>query len=201
MALFASLLSNRPYPHYFLQIVPPASLLVAELVLLAKRWKRSKVALLTGAVLLLAPFAVGLLLDLRPYATKKYYEHFYRLMSRQITMEEYDSWFNPLVRDNYAAADVIYGLNGHRIFIWGTNPMLYALTHTTPASRFTVSFHIKDFDDYERTFAQIEEEKPKIIVVMKNESQTFPQLEAYLNSFYAANTQYETMTIYLRQNN
>lgn len=201
VALFASLLSNRPYPHYFLQIVPPASLLVAELVLLAKRWKRSKVALLTGAVLLLAPFAVGLLLDLRPYATKKYYEHFYRLMSRQITMEEYDSWFNPLVRDNYAAADVIYGLNGHRIFIWGTNPMLYALTHTTPASRFTVSFHIKDFDDYERTFAQIEEEKPKIIVVMKNESQTFPQLEAYLNSFYVANTQYETMTIYLRQNN
>jgi hypothetical protein len=112
-------------------------------------------------------------------------------------MEQYDHSFNPFVKDNYAAADVIRGLNGHRIFIWGTNPMLYALTQTTPTSRFTVSFHIKDFRDHQRTLAQIKAERPKLIVVMKNETDEFADLQNFLDLNYFPNHQYDQMTLWL----
>lgn len=85
------------------------------------------------------------------------------------------------------------------MFIWGTNPLLYAQSQTIPTSRFTVSFHIKDFNDYERTFAQIEAEEPKLIIVMNNEDQKFEALENYLATYYLANNQFEKMTLYLRQ--
>lgn len=103
------------------------------------------------------------------------------------------------MENNYQAAEVIRGLDGHRMFIWGTNPMLYALTEATPTSRFTVSFHIEDLDDHANTMAQIKEEAPTIIVVMEDEQQELPGLEEYLTTYYYANNQYDTMTLYLRQ--
>lgn len=199
LSLFAVLLSNRPYPHYFLQLAPAFALLVVELWLLIKQWSQHQAAILTGAALLALPIAVMMLLQVRTYPVVSYYQHFTKLITKQISMAQYDEAFNPLVKDNYEAADAIYGLNGHRIFIWGTNPMLYALTNTTPTSRFTVAFHIRDFNDYQRTYDQIKAEKPKIIVVMKDETAPFPQLEQYLENFYFGNDQYPTMTVYLRQ--
>ena len=172
LTLFAALLSNRPYPHYLIQVVPPLALMVTELYyLLGKKFATHKATLLTGAGLLIMPIAVMLLLDVRLYSTSEYYSRFYQLVSGQISEQEYDYSFNPLVENNYQAAQAIRGLDGERMFIWGTNPMLYALTHTTPTSRFTVSFHIKDFNDYQRTMDQIEEEQPTIIVVMDDEHQ------------------------------
>lgn len=199
LALFAVMLSNRPYPHYFMQAVPAFSLLVVQLWLTFENWSRAKTAALTGFAILILPVFLFVLLQVRPYSSLSYYQHFFDFATKKISMTEYYNAFNPLVEDNYAAAEVIHGLNGQRIFIWGTNPMLYAQTHTTPTSRFTVAFHIKDFNDYQRTFSQIKQEKPKIIVVMKNETDPFPQLQQYLDNFYSANSQYATMTVYLRQ--
>lgn len=199
LTLFGALLSNRPYPHYLLQTIPALALLLPELLGALRKAVRAKTMIATGALLLLGTIGIIHLLNVRPYSAGEYYGKFYKLLTRQMTMEEYDASFNSFVADNYEAAEIIKGLNGHKIFIWGTNPMLYALTQTVPTSRFTVAFHIKDFQDYERTFAQIEEEKPKIIVVMKNETDPFPQLEAHLNAAYYPNTQFEHMTLYLLQ--
>ena len=85
-----------------------------------------------------------------------------------------------------------------KMFIWGTNPTLYAESKTLPTSRFTVSFHIKDFNDYERTFAQISAEQPELIIVMKNETTHFPQLESYLQEYYRVNSSLENMSLYWR---
>lgn len=197
LALFASLLSNRPYPHYFIQVVPPLALLVVVAGATLRRAMKHKAVLALTIGLLATTVAVGHLLGFRPYRTGEYYGKFYQLLTRNITMEEYDASFNNFVSDNYAAGEIISKLNGNQIFIWGTNPMLYALTRTVPTSRFTVSFHIKDFDDHERTLEQIREQKPKLIVVMNNESDPFPGLYGHLNSFYYPNYQYEHMTLYL----
>lgn len=201
LTLFAALLSNRPYPHYFIQAVPAFALLFVEFGLSLKKLAGRKTMAVTGGVLLLLPFIISGLLNVRPYSTTEYYGKFYQLMTGKITRVTYDQSFNPLVRDNYEVADIIQGLNGHRIFIWGTNPMLYALTETTPTSRFTVSFHIRDFNDYARTLVQIKAEKPKVIIVMKDEAETFPGLDQYLDAFYYGNDQYETMTVYLLREN
>jgi hypothetical protein len=199
LTLFAALLSNRPYPHYLIQVVPPFSLLLVELWLLIQDMRYKKTMLLTGVGLLVMPMIIIVLLNVRPYSAKEYYLKFYELVSGKITMEEYDHSFSPYVANNYQAAEAIRGLDGERMFIWGTNPMLYALTKTTPTSRFTVSFHIKDFADHANTLRQIKQEKPKIIVVMENEDGEFPGLYQYLDTLYYPNTQYDTMTIYLLQ--
>jgi hypothetical protein len=197
LTLFAALLSNRPYPHYLIQAVPPFALLLTELWLSLKHLATRKTIAITAAALLMAPLLIGWTLNVRPYSASEYYGKFIKLATGQMTTEQYDYSFNPFIKDNYAVADVINGLNGHRIFIWGTNPMLYALTQTKPTSRFTVSFHIRDFNDYQRTFDQIKAEKPKIIVVMNDETIPFPKLEQYLNSLYYGNNQYEHLTVYL----
>jgi hypothetical protein len=201
LAMFAGLLSNRAYPHYFIQLVPAFSLLLVELWQNFFRQRGQKTALATGLGLLIIPFATAGLLNLHPFSTSEYYGKFIKLTTGQITIEQYDQSFNHFIKDNYAAAQVIRGLNGDRIFIWGTNPMLYALTQTTPTSRFTVSFHIKDFNDHQRTLEQIMTEQPKLIVVMKDETDEFPALQNFLSLNYFPNYQYEQMTLWLLQKN
>jgi hypothetical protein len=104
-----------------------------------------------------------------------------------------------LVAENRQVTTLIKEMGVERMFIWGTNPLLYAQSQTVPTSRFTVSFHIKDFDDYDRTFAQIEAEAPKLIIVMKNETQEFPALSEYLAKYYISNNEYQYMILYWRK--
>lgn len=201
LTLFAALLSNRPYPHYLLQVVPAFSLLAVTLLTDLKKIKDKFREIILSLLLIAMTGYTMIVLNVAPYETGKYYSQFFKLISNEISIEEYDSSFNSLVKDNYAVAKIIAETGSDRIFIWGTNPMLYALSQTTPTSRFTVSFHIKDFNDYERTLAQVKQEEPKIIVIMKDEKQEFIGLEKYLETnYYANDTQFETMSVYLRQN-
>lgn len=202
--LYSVLLSSRPYPHYFIQMVPAFALLFTQLCLSFGELRQKKsFATLKSIVLSLGLMSltayVMISLKFMPYSTSKYYEQFYRFATLQISKEEYENSFDSVVRENREITKMIKEMGIKKMFIWGTNPLLYAQSQTVPTSRFTVSFHIKDFNDYDRTFAQIEAEKPKLIIVMNNEDQSFPALEAYLAAHYLANTQFEKMTLYLRQ--
>lgn len=202
--LYAVLLSSRPYPHYFVQMVPAFALLITEICVSITEIKKKKLlnslkSLTLSFGLLFLVGYVMLSLDFRPYSTFKYYKQFYKYATLQISKEEYENSFDSVVRDNREVTKMIKEMGIKRMFIWGTNPLLYAESQTIPTSRFTVSFHIKDFNDYDRTFAQIQKEEPKLIIVMKNEYQSFPQLEDYLNKNYIANTQFDSMILYLRK--
>ncbi len=202
--LYAVLLSSRPYPHYFLQMVPAFSLLLIELLLTCKSLHQKEVlnsakTLVLGIGLLSLTAYVMLSLNFRPYSSLKYYQRFYQYATLQISREEYENSFDTLIAENRQVSKLIKEMGIKKMFIWGTNPLLYAQSQTIPTSRFTVSFHIKDFDDQARTFAQIEKEEPKLIIVMQNENETFPQLEEYLSKHYLTNNQFQHMTLYLRQ--
>lgn len=207
LAFFAVLLSSRPYPHYFIQMVPPFALLVTEIALsigqIRKGSKKKKLenakVLVTGLAFVTLVAYVMLVFNFRPYSVKEYYSKFNKYALGKISREEYENSFDWLVRDNREVAKLIKEMGIKKMFIWGTNPMLYAQTRTVPTSRFTVSFHIKDFDDYDRTFAQIEAEEPKLIIIMNNEDYQFEKLNEYLKAYYLPNTEYESMTLYLRQ--
>ena len=207
LSFFAILLSSRPYPHYFIQMVPPFSLLVTEIFLSFKQLKdnskkkkleAAKVSI-TGLAFMTLIAYVMLTFNFQPYSFSEYYSKFNKYALGKISREEYENSFDSLVKDNREVAKLIKEMGVKRMFIWGTNPMLYAQTKTVPTSRFTVSFHIKDFDDYDRTFAQIENEEPKLIIVMNNENYQFEKLNKYLKAYYLPNTEFETMTLYLRQ--
>jgi len=201
--LYAVLLSNRPYPHYFIQMVPPFTLLIVEigsrLTRKVKGIKKHFKSIVTGLALISLTIFIMLTLGFKPYSASKYYSQFWQMASGQISKEEYDYEFNNLMRDNQKISKFINELGLEKIFIWGDNAMLYAQSKTVPTSRFTVAFHIKDFSDYERTLAQIKDEEPKLIVVMKRDQNTFPELNIFLKENYLINSQFDHMNLFLKK--
>jgi 4-amino-4-deoxy-L-arabinose transferase-like glycosyltransferase len=201
--LYSTLLSNRPYPHYFIQMVPPFALLLVEIGSYfqkkLKDVKKHYKSIVTGLALISLTVFVMLTLSFKPYSMSKYYSQFWQMVSGQISKADYDYSFNNLMKDNQQLATLIDELALEKIFIWGDNAMLYAQTKTVPTSRFTVAFHIKDFADYDRTLSQIKEEEPKLIVVMKNDQNSFPKLNTYLKENYLINSQFNHVNLFLKK--
>jgi hypothetical protein len=195
LALVASLLSNRPYPHYFLQLVPPACLLIGATL---NSWKTKYSVVVTG---LLTALIVGTiyLLDVGFYSTSKYYVNSFKYVTGQLSKAEYYQSFDHLMTDNYHAASLIAQSDDSHLFIWGTNPMLYALTQKMPVGRFTVSFHIKDFDAYQETMDDVYEKQPQFIVVMKNETHQLEGLSEYLAEEYIMNSNFTYFELWKRR--
>jgi len=209
LALFASLLSNRPYPHYFIQLVPPFALVLTLIVktkyaYLKKLSKPSVINILNVASqtgLILVAVAVMLILNFSPYPTVKYYKNWYKLVTNQMSKEEYRQTFDYLMTDNYKAAEIIKSSGFKDLFIWGTNPMLYALSETQPTGRFTVSFHIKDFDAFGETARDVVKKQPMFIVVMDNEDHPFSEFKSFLYQNYYPNlTQFDHFTLWKKNN-
>ncbi len=215
--LFASLLSNRPYPHYFVQLVPPLALLIAigwqyfidlsgveklqSLRLNLPETLKKVIPLSLSALVIFLFVAVMTLLEFRPYQTFSYYKNWFALATGKISKEEYRQTFDSLMRDNYKAAPIIKATGSPDLFIWGTNPVLYALTETQPTGRFTVSFHIKDFDAYGETIRDVVKKQPTFIVVMKNEDYIFAELNSYLvNNYVPDNSKFNNFVLWKRMN-
>lgn len=192
-SLFGALLSSRPYPHYLLQIVPAFALLLGAFAekkhnLVEKGMMAVPILLMIGAIV---SIAFGF------YPTVKYYHNFISYLTKQMTKEEYYQSFDYLMNDNYKAATVLMQDSKPRIFIWGTNPSLYALAKKIPTGRFITAFHIADFPGAdEETMQDLIAYKPQFIVVMKGESIQFPAFYSYLNSNYIPYKDFEKMTIY-----
>lgn len=194
-ALFATLISSRPYPHYFIQILPPLALLVG---LLLTKWKIIEKFLGIGVIAVW--IWAMLLIRTGMYGVSEYYSNFFEYMTKKVSLQQYRQRFNYLMDDTYAVATYIKQTTNpnDRIFIWGTNPMLYALSQRVPAGRFTVSFHIKDFDAYDETLASIQKTKPPIVVVMKDEDGKFDGFYSELHASYVFVADYQYMSVYRR---
>lgn len=192
LSLFASLLSNRPYPHYYLQIAPALALILSgtideaiqAITSTGIRAYKNILGPLLGLLSITVFVSILLLIDVRPYPTVKYYTTFMQLARGNISAAEYNQRFDAHMKDNYAAVEVMQQCPDDHLFIWGTNPMLYALSDRIPTGRFTVSFHIKDFDAFDETYADLVEKAPSFIVVMNNENSDFPQFYEYLAAEY-----------------
>ncbi len=202
VALFALLLSNRPYPHYFVQLVPAAALLVGVAIesLLSLLAMKNVISAGLGLALPLAGFwlvaAVMLKLNAGLYDTEVYYKKFWAMMTGKISRQDYNHSFDSLVAENELVAADLAVIKPHRMFIWGTNPTLYAQTKIVPAGRFTVAFHIQDLKVYDETMREIKEANPEVIIVMKNEESSFPALNEYLKTNYELWKRYPRMSLY-----
>ncbi len=207
LTIYAVLLSNRPYPHYFLQSIPPLVLMtsgaIESLIIFYKKKKKSLVALypVATSTFLVALSAIILItLNFGVYSTDKYYKNFYRFAKGEYDQEKYYQSFNHLIRDNYQLAHYFKKRQVKNLFIWGNNTMLYALSQTVPVGKFTVAFHITDLKVYDETMEAIKKEKPEYIVVMNNAPNNFPSFYKYLQLHYFNNSEnrYQHMTVYYR---
>ncbi len=183
ITIFAALLSGRPYPHYLMQ---SAGVIAAAVGFLIGGRKIEKIVAL--GVILLA-IAVPRTYKFYGYKTIDYYRNFISWSWGKKTTEEYFGWFNPQVNKNYQIAGTIIAGSrpNDRIFVWGDEPMVYALAKRLPVGKYTVKYHIKDFGAEAETLRQLTENPPKFVVDFGNE-EDLPGLASFMASNYQLQT-------------
>jgi 4-amino-4-deoxy-L-arabinose transferase-like glycosyltransferase len=195
VALFAALLSGRPYPHYLLQAVPALTLAISGLV-----FEKIPVKLIQGGVLALFGATI-IAFGFYNYKTVDYYRNFLEWAVGNRNDSDYVSWFGQQNKVNYEVAAWVkrLALPEDRIFVWGDEPMIYALTKRLPASKYIVKYHIKDFRAENFTMTELAEKRPAVVVSYGNEAE-LPGLDNWLNQNYQPEKRVDGIVIYSLKN-
>ena len=202
---FAALLSSRPYPHYLVQILPALSLSFGLLFVKIKNcfcfsFKKSRLSLETLIpVILLVIFQISFsIFHFWTYSNREYYLNFYRYALGKQNQTEYLENFDPKAKTIYQAANYLRQRTDpdERIFIWGTEPSIYPLANRLPLGRYTTSYHIIDFNGYQETIDQINDNPPRFIVVSPEEKRPFPKLFGLIQKKYILAKTIDNLQIY-----
>ena len=184
LALFGALLSGRPYPHYLIQIFAPLLILLGAITANFFTFVRNKKLLILVLPILLVPLAFWAY-GFYTYPLLSYYQNFIQFASGQETRSQYYRRFDPRVSRNYQIARFVRETvpKDERIFIWGNEPCVYALSRRLPVGRYTVAYHIIDFDGYGETMKAMEADKPRLVVATLSDH-AFPALNSFLEENY-----------------
>ncbi|HUS52143.1 MAG TPA: hypothetical protein VMX77_01605 [Candidatus Bathyarchaeia archaeon] len=178
-SLFAALLSSRPYPHYLLQTTPPLALSFGLIL------SRSKERLIP--LLLVISIAISMItFNYWHYPTLSYYQNFYRFVLRLKAKDEYFAYFGRDAQDLYQAAGYLKTRTApqEKIFIWGNQPSIYPLSERSPIGRYSVAYHIIDFNGYQETIAALKASPPQYLIRILSEKRLFPTLEVLIDKDY-----------------
>lgn len=188
-SMYGALLSSRPYPHYLLEPLVPVSLLISLAILQNKinRW--------VPIFLILLIFAAYKQSSFWYYPTFSYYKNFIALALGEKSWDDYLELF--AAKRNYTISDYLKQRTDKedRIFVWGTEPAIYALTDRLPVGRYTVSYHIVDFSAHEETIRALQA-KPPLYVVVVDDLEQFPGLSQFLEKNYEKETEIEGIPLY-----
>lgn len=180
-SLFGALLSGRPYPHYLIQVIPALTLL---LVTTLEEKKKTSLLLFLSSLLLLV--SSWFHFHFWWYPQLPYYQNFYSYLLGRKSRNEYLQFWGERTQKNYQLARFIQEISypHERIFIWGDAACIYALSHRLPPGRYTVNYHIFDFNGFEETLQAIKKEKPRLIIKLEEEKRSWPELDVYLEERY-----------------
>ncbi len=181
VTLFAALMSNRPYPHYLLQVTPPLALAAG---LLGWGKVKERTAGLVG-IIMVATIFVGW--PFWAYSTVGYYRNFVSWVAGAKNTNQYYAWFNGQVNENYLTAKQIRETTSEtdKIFVWGDEPVIYALAKRNPVGRYTSKYHVLDFKAQQETMQKLQTEMPKVIVSFGEEDK-LPGLGGLLETNYTS---------------
>ncbi len=194
-SLFAATLSERPYPHYLIQVVPAVSLLFGVLSAV-----QSVEQSLTTIPLLLV-FLTILRYQFWYYPTITYYERFVSLITGRIGRQEYLESFNKNVKRNYKIAEFLITSSKKTdpIFVWGDSSSIYALSKRLPPLRFVADYHISDFSSQDEVLMNLKTERPKFVIILP-EAPSFPNLLNFLQNGYVPMEDIEGASIWKSTN-
>lgn len=190
-SLFGALLSERPYPHYLMQVVPAISLSLGFLFS-KNHWQK------LGVALSIFCFLVSFFYyQFWHYQTWPYYQISYQYLLGIKTQQDWQNYFGGHINRTYQVAEMIKENTDpeEKIFVWGTEPGIYYLSDRLPVGRYTVSYHIKDFDGWEETMLALEDYQPKFIVKLTSEAE-FPQLDNFLQGKYFLQETIQDVEVY-----
>lgn len=181
--IFGSLLSGRPYPHYLIQVLPPLTLIIVECL----DFKERKKQILSACSLFLFTIIV-FKFQFYFYPVFSYYSNFYSYAVGQKSTVDYRNYFGSQTNNIYQISDFIKTNTDptDKIFVWGDQAYIYALSDRLPSSKYTVSYHIADFNGYQSTMDKIKANLPKFIVFYQMPGRSFPDLDNFINNYYYA---------------
>jgi len=157
IAWFASLLSGRPYPHYLLQMAPVMALWII--------WGRKSIL---GWFLVVTTWAA---FQFYIYPVWGYYENFGSYIFGFKTYDQYLSHFDPQTIDNYRIAETIVTNTDKKdkIFIWGDQSMIYAISERMAAGKYLAKYHIDSPEAKKMVLSSFDKTPPKMIVFMDDQ--------------------------------
>lgn len=178
--LFAVTLSERPYPHYFVQSLAPVSILFGMLLTLQTIEQALVIIPLTVA------FFVPFYFKFWYYPTYSYYQRFFNFATGQISKDQYFDSFSKYTNNNYKIAEFLTKAvqKNDKVFVWSSDSAtIYSLSRTNPALKYVADYHFKDFSTTEETINNLQKVMPKFIVITEN-SMPFPELNSFVNENY-----------------
>lgn len=195
--IFGSLLSTRPYPHYLIQIIPPFCLLVGY-IFNGKIFNLYKIFTFLSFIFLII---IVLKYNFYFYKNLPYYQNFYTYLFNFSSTTTYRNYFGSNVDSVYQIANYIQQKtnNQDKIFIWGDEPYIYALSNRLPSGKYTVAYHIVDFNGYDETINSLETNLPKFIVYFPMENRSFSQLDDILNRYYFLDKKIQSASVFQKR--
>lgn len=178
-ALFGVALSERPYPHYLIQIVPVMSLLLATFFA-EKTYEQS----LTVIPLALA-FFVPVYYKFWFYHTSTHYLRFINFATHRIDKNTYFNRFNGQTTRNYEIAKFLSGSSRptDRVFMWDSDaPTVYALSRRLPPIKYVANYHILDYSSTKDAVAELAKNPPKFIILTSDSP--LPEISPLLRHDY-----------------
>ncbi len=194
-ALFAVSLSERPYPHYFIQVIAPISLLLA-MFFTDKTLEQS----LTIIPLALA-FTVPVYYKFYFYPTASYYQRFINFAGQKINKTTYFNSFSSTVSRNYQIAEFLSqsSRENDQVFMWDPDSAtVYALAKRLPPIKYVADYHINDYSSRIKVVDILSQNQPKFIILTSNHP--YPEINNLLKSKYLLITQIGNADIYAKRN-
>ncbi len=179
--IFGALLSTRPYPHYLIQTLPPLILVILSFF----EFKKILKPLLSIISIFCFVFVVAKY-KFYFYPVVSYYQNFYSYALKQKSQSDYFNYFGSQVNSVHQISKYIKENSSalDKIFVWGDEPYIYALSDRLPTSKYTVAYHILDFNGYDQTINQIKSTLPKFVVYVPMTNRPFEDLDHILKRYY-----------------
>lgn len=191
VSLFAITLSERPYPHYFIQAVPAISIFIGLLVASPKYEQ-----VISIIPLLIAGF-IPVYFKFYFYSTPVYYERFAQFALGRISKEEYFDRFDGNANRNYAVAKYLIQTTKEeeKVYVWGDSPTIYALSRRLPPIKYLTTFHIDMVSTKSAELEKIAANPPRTIVLLGGAPE-FVELIQFIQQNYSLTTSIEDAQIW-----
>lgn len=190
-AIFGALLSARPYPHYLIQVLLPFCLLIGFF------FEKEKMKYLI-ILFLLVFFLIVKRYKFYFYRVLPYYGNFYSHILFLKNNSSYLKFFGSNVENNLKIAEFIKknSKTTDHIFVWGDEPYIYAMSDRLPVSKYTVAYHVVDFNGYKNTIDNLEIFLPKFIIYYQMHNRPFAELDNFINIYYSPDKVFGSVIIY-----
>lgn len=194
LALFAITLSERPYPHYFIQAVAPLSLLLT--ILFAEKSFEQSLTIIPLALAFFVPVYYKFYL----YPTTPYYIRFINFAVGKINRDQYFNEFDSQTVRNYQIAGFLSESTAptDKVFIWDpASPTIYALSRRLPPIKYVVPYHVHDYSSTGIVAKQLIQNPPKIIILTYGNP--YPEISGLVSQNYLLIQQIDGANIYLKR--